>query len=248
VSVRVAAERGEAARARMLELFPTGFEELERPGFVELAAYTDPVGENAMREAFAAVESLPVAPDWGERWREFHRGVAIGPFWVGPPWQLPEPGKLAVVIDPGRAFGTGSHPTTRLCLELLTDAAPGRLIDVGCGSGVLAIAAVKLGRTAVVALDIDADAVIATRTNAERNGVMLEARRANAITDPLPGAEVVIANLTLEQVESLAPRLTAAELIASGYLETDDPVLPGFVLHERRVAEGWAADVFKRVA
>jgi ribosomal protein L11 methyltransferase len=248
VSVRVAADAAELARADLLELFPEGFEELERPGFVELAAYTDAAGEAAIRGAFAAVDSVPVASDWAERWRAFHRGVEVGPFWVGPPWQPPPPGKLAIVIDPGRAFGTGAHPTTRLCLELLAECSLGSLLDVGCGSGVLAIAAVKLGRAPVIALDVDADAVSVAQVNADRNGVSLDVRCTDALAGPLPTADVVVANLTLQQVEALAPRLATAELIASGYLETDEPVLPGFVRRERLVIDGWAADVFERGA
>src|SRR5581483_8593025 len=96
-----------------------------------------------------------VADDWADRWRAFHRGVRLGPLWVGPPWEAAPAGALPVVIDPGRAFGTGAHPTTRLCLELLLEQPPGALVDVGCGSGVLAIAAAKLGHGPVVALDVD---------------------------------------------------------------------------------------------
>lgn len=232
----------------MLELFPEGFEESARPGYVELAAYTDADGEERVRRTFGAVGSAPVEPDWADRWREFHRPVEAGPFWVGPPWEPSPPGALAIVIDPGRAFGTGAHPTTRLCLELLADVSVGSLVDVGCGSGVLAIAGAKLGCAPVVAVDVDPGAVAATRLNADRNGVTIEARQADALTDPLPAADVVVANLTLVQVEALAPRLSASRLIASGYLETETPVLACFGRRERRMVEGWAADVFERVA
>ena len=248
MSALVPADEAEPARARMLDLFPEGFEESERPGFVEFVAYADADGEKRLREAFASVDSMSVAADWPDRWRDFHRPVEAGPFWIGPPWELPPPGSLAILIDPGQAFGTGAHPTTRLCLELLAGVSAASLLDVGCGSGVLAIAAAKLGYATVVALDADPVAVAATRVNADRNAVRLEARRADAFTDALPAVDVVVANLTLAQVEALAPRLSTRRLIASGYLETDTAVLPGFARRERRTIEGWAAEVFERVA
>ena len=158
----VAAEEAEEARARMLELFPEGFEEADRGEDVELAAYTGADGERRLREAFAEVSSEPVADDWQDRWRSFHRPVRVGPLWVGPPWEPAPHDAVAVVIDPGRAFGTGAHPTTRLSLELLLELEPGSLLDVGCGSGVLAIAGAKLGFAPVHAFDVDEAAVEAT--------------------------------------------------------------------------------------
>jgi ribosomal protein L11 methyltransferase len=231
----------------MLELFPEGFEESPRPGFVELAAYTDGEGEKLLRRTFAAVDSMPVEPDWADRWRQFHRPVEVGPFWIGPPWEPSPPDALVIVIDPGRAFGTGAHATTRLCLELLAAGSTGSLLDVGCGSGVLAIAGAKLGCAPVVAVDVEPEAVAATKENADRNGVAIEACQADALTDSLPAVDVVVANLTRAQVEALAPRLSADRLIASGYLEPETPALAGFERRVRRTIEGWAADVFERV-
>jgi ribosomal protein L11 methyltransferase len=232
----------------MLELFPEGFEESETAAGVELAAYTDAGGEARLRAAFDAVASVPVESDWADRWREFHRPVQAGPFWVGPPWERPPDDPLAIVIDPGLAFGTGAHPTTRLCLELLAGVAPGALHDLGCGSGVLAIAAAKVGFDPVLALDSDSAAVAATVANAERNAVALDVRLLDALVDPLPAADVVVANLTLAAVEALAPRLSTRLVIASGYLETDALALSAFERRERRAAEGWAADLFERIA
>jgi ribosomal protein L11 methyltransferase len=232
----------------MLELFPEGFEESARRGSLELAAYTGAEGEERLRRTFGAVRSARVEADWAERWREFHRPIEAGPFWVGPPWESSPPGALAIVIDPGRAFGTGAHPTTRLCLELLAAGPPASLLDVGCGSGVVAIAGAKLGCAPVFAVDVDAVAVAATRANAKRNGVTVEAWQADALTDALPAADVVVANLTLAQVEALAPQVSAGRLIASGYLEAEAPVVAGFERRERRTVAGWAADVFGRVA
>lgn len=185
-----------------------------------------------------------VAPGWEDRWREFHRSVRIGPLWIGPPWESAPAGALTVVIDPGRAFGTGAHATTRLCLELLTELPRGSLLDVGCGSGVLAIAAARLGFAPVVAVDMDAIAVEAARANAAVNGVTIDVRCLDALADGLPGVDVVVANLTLAGVEALAPVVDAAYLVTSGYLARDMPRLEGRTSAARRELDVWAGDVF----
>ncbi|HWB22207.1 MAG TPA: 50S ribosomal protein L11 methyltransferase [Gaiellaceae bacterium] len=183
---------------------------------------------------------------WEERWREFHRPVQVGPLWIGPPWEQAGSGTLAVVIDPGRAFGTGAHATTRLCLELLLELSPGSLLDVGCGSGVLSIAATKLGFAPVTAVDSDVAAVEATRTNAAANGVSLETAQLDALSGDLPTAETAVANIALVAVEALAPRLVVDRLITSGYLVRDDPTIAAFVHADRRELDGWAADLYLR--
>ena len=124
----------------------------------------------------------------------------------------------------------------------------GSLLDVGCGSGVLAIAGARLGFTPVVALDSDTAAVAAALENAVRNSVAIEVRQADAFVEPLPAADVVVANLTLAEVQALGRRLSTPRLVASGYLDSDDPAIPGFRRCERLTAEGWAADVFERLA
>jgi ribosomal protein L11 methyltransferase len=151
------------------------------------------------------------------------------------------------VIDPGRAFGTGAHPTTRLCLDLLLREEPGSVLDVGCGSGVLAIAAAKLGHHPVVAVDVDSSAVEATRVNAERNGVAVDARRLDATESQLPGADLALANIALGAVEEVGERLAAPRVVTSGYLAADVPRLDGFRRVERRELDGWAADVHARL-
>ncbi|MDX6518855.1 MAG: ribosomal protein methyltransferase, partial [Gaiellaceae bacterium] len=108
----------------MIELFPHGFEEHDDMHGVELAAYTDASGEERLWHAFGAVQAQDVEDGWEDRWRRFHRPARIGRLWVGPPWEEPDSDAIAVVIDPGRAFGTGTHPTTRLCLELLGELEP----------------------------------------------------------------------------------------------------------------------------
>jgi ribosomal protein L11 methyltransferase len=238
--------RAEEARATMLELFASGFEEVERGAILELAAYTDAAGERRLRDLFGAVRSRAVGGDWSQRWREFHRSVVVGPLWVGPPWEQPADGLLPVVIDPGRAFGTGRHETTRLCLSFLVDLPRGPLLDVGCGSGVLAIAAARLGFAPVVALDSDEAAVAVTVANARANGVSIAVRHADALADTLPATETAVANVDVSLVSSLAPRLGVRRLVASGYLDSAHPSAPGFRRVERRTDGDWAADLYVR--
>jgi len=230
----------------MLELFPQGFEELDRADGVELVAYTDASGEERLWAAFGQVAAEDVAGGWEERWRDFHRPVRVGGLWIGPPWEEPPPDADAVVVDPGRAFGTGGHATTRLCLELLADLGRGSLLDVGCGSGVLAIAAARLGYAPVTALDHDESAVEATCRNAAANAVELDCRLADAFDGELPATDVALVNISPEAVAQLLPLLAAPTVVTSGYLERERPAADGF-RHERRVAaDGWAADVFRR--
>jgi ribosomal protein L11 methyltransferase len=231
----------------MLELFPEGFEEIDRPDGVELVAYTDAHGEERLWHAFGGARGEDVAADWRERWKKFHHPVRVGPLWIGPPWHEPPAGATAVVIDPGRAFGTGSHPTTQLCIELLLQLEPGSAVDLGCGSGVLAIVAAKLGFAPVVALDADEHAVSATRANADANGVRLEVRQCDLLTEELPPTDVAVANITREAVLTLAPRLRSQLLVSSGYLPTGEHELPPY-RHVRRITRaGWAADLYEGV-
>jgi len=170
--------------------------------------------------------------------------VRVGPLWIGPPWEIPPAGVLAILIDPGRAFGTGAHATTRLCLELLVAEQPGSLLDLGCGSGVLAIAAAKLGFEPVIGMDLDPDAVDVTRANARANGVDLDVRLADALADALPSTTLAVANVTAPTVGALGLRLRSPRLVTSGYLSLDDPRPAGFERVRRVELEGWAADLF----
>jgi len=245
--VRVPLARAEEGRAAMIALFPAGFEEHEVAGELELAGYGSAEAAERLARLLGAVASAPVEPGWEDRWKEFHRPARVGPLWVGPPWERPDDDAVAVVIDPGRAFGTGAHPTTRLCLEVLVELEPGSLLDVGCGSGVLAVAGSKLGFSPVVAVDLDEAALEATRENAAANRVAVTVELSEVLSDPLPGVDVAVANIALPIVEALATRVDASILIVSGYLAGERPRMHGWRAVDRREADGWAADLLERL-
>jgi ribosomal protein L11 methyltransferase len=193
----------------------------------------------------ASVE--PAAEGWEDAWRAFHRPVVAGGLWLGPPWEAPPDPARAVVIDPGRAFGTGSHPTTRLCVALLAaTTGRGSLLDVGCGSGVLALASSRLGFAPVLAVDVDPVAVETTSANALANGLEVETAILDATTDPLPATDVAVANILLRPVETILGRLEAPEAITSGYLVGERPAHDGWAHIEVAELDGWAADRFRR--
>jgi ribosomal protein L11 methyltransferase len=157
--------------AELLELAPSGVEEVDGDGYVEYALYGAPGELPAFPSGVAEVAGVrvsvrgePVADNWAERWKAFHEPVLVGErIWIRPPWAQPRDDAVDLVIDPGQAFGTGAHPTTRLALELILGLAPadaargdrplGSFADLGCGSGVLAIAAARLGFAPVIAVD-----------------------------------------------------------------------------------------------
>jgi ribosomal protein L11 methyltransferase len=245
--------------AALLELAPGGFEQVDGEGWTEFALYGAAgelpslgEGEADVGGARVLVRGEEVPDDWAERWKRFHRPVLVGDLYVRPPWEQPavRPGVIEVVIDPGRAFGTGTHPTTRLCLELLLGlrGERGSFADLGCGSGVLAIAAAKLGFGPVAAVDADRLAVEATSANARANGVGLDrVERLNLREAPPPAASVVAANLMRPLLLRVAELMDSPPrwLIASGLLEEEaDEVAAAFApLVERRrlTLQGWAA-------
>ena len=242
--LRVPAAQAEPALARMLDLFPGGLEEERDGDDVILAGYAE-------RPPAGGLEADDVEPGWEDRWRAYHRPVTVGRVWIGPPW-WPQPNSgdspqetgdspLNIVIDPGRAFGTGGHGSTRAALELLQRLEPQRALDLGCGSGVLSIAAAKLGHDIVAALDIDPLAIGAAAENAARNGVALAVAQADVLADPLPPAPLWIANLELGLLRQLLERPDLPPVIlASGLL---DPETVGG--GERVVCDGWAAELVR---
>jgi ribosomal protein L11 methyltransferase len=279
LAVRVARPRAELVLAELLELAPEGVEEVDvDPRTVEYAVYGAEGELPALADleaaaggALVSVSTSEVAEDWAERWRAFHRPLVIATaapgarprLTVRPPWEPPADQGLDVVIDPGRAFGTGAHATTALCLELLLrDAARGgrgsdravmgSCVDLGCGSGVLAIVAARLGYAPVLALDHDPLAVEATAENAARNGLppgALEIRRFDLRSEQVPAAELVLANVLAGPLLGWArsQREMPARLVLSGLLAAEaDRVAAayarrGMVEAERRVRGEWAA-------
>jgi ribosomal protein L11 methylase PrmA len=167
-----------------------------------------------------SIEARDVPRDWVEGWRDHFRPIVVGTVRIRPPWEPAEAGPVDLVINPGLGFGTGLHPTTRGALQLLQEGAAARvrssrgpLVDAGTGSGVLAIAAAKLGWTPVLAFDNDPVALVSARDNIEVNGVqdtveVHEMDVADASLSSLCGATVV-ANMTLEPVSVLLLRLGA---------------------------------------
>ncbi|HSF02369.1 MAG TPA: 50S ribosomal protein L11 methyltransferase [Solirubrobacterales bacterium] len=233
LAVRCHHKLAERVLADLVELAPGGVEEERGREYVEYAIYGAagelpalPDLEAMAGGGLVAVSSTEIPDDWGDRWQDFHQPLEVGGrLWVRPSWVEARPGAIDVVVDPGQAFGTGAHPTTRMCLELLLElagagGAHGALADLGTGSGVLAIAAAKLGFGPVVACDHEPAALEAARANAHANGVELELRRTNLRLEPPPQAPTVVANLTAPILREVARGLERApeRLICSGLL------------------------------
>jgi len=256
LGIRVRADRAETALADLLPILRAGAEEREVDGAVEYALYA-PEGELPRPEdiralagdALVDVRCEPVADGWAVRWHEFLRPVRVRDLVVRPPWIDGSPEDL--VIDPGTYFGAGTHATTRLCLELLLDAPPGgALCDWGAGTGVLAIAAARLGWDPVTAVEIDPGAVETIAANAARNGVSVVAAPHDLRC--APWAPTVTANLPRPVLLDAAARVVRPpdRLIAAGMLagEADEVVSAFEGLREvRRIEEeGWAAVALAR--
>jgi len=253
LAVRCTPEQAERVLAELVELVPGGVEEDRGESYVEYAIYGPPGElpelpdlEAAAAEGLVEIETTEIPDDWADRWRDFHEPVLVGGgrVVVRPSWEegAAEAAEIDIVIDPGRAFGTGAHATTRGCLELLlglADAgeAQGWLADWGTGSGVLAIAARKLGWDPVAGCDHEEPAIVAAAINAEANGVRIELERVNLREVAPPCAPTVVANLTAPLLLDLAGRIAAGEverpavMVMSGLLSSE---------HER-VGAGYAA-------
>ncbi|HEY1687270.1 MAG TPA: 50S ribosomal protein L11 methyltransferase [Solirubrobacteraceae bacterium] len=288
LALRVQRASAELVLAELLELAPSGVEEIDKGGdTVEYAVYGSP-GElpelpdvrAAAAGALVEVSTSEIPDDWDERWKQFHSPVLVeapdaASFGISPgaaqsgasppasslyvraPWQ-PQcelRGVEEVVIEPARAFGTGAHHTTRLTLSLLLELAGrgvrGGVLDVGTGSGVLAIAAAKLGFAPVRALDHDPESVEAAIANALANGVEIDVERHDIREQAPPVAEVsiLLANLLRPLLLELAESMTQApeHLLISGLLRGEaSEVAEAFARHslsERRRLEAgeWAA-------
>jgi ribosomal protein L11 methyltransferase len=282
-AVRVGRDDADVVLARLTELAPLGVEEGNADGLIEFALYGDAdalPSEDALRallgDALVAIVDSDVADDWDVRWMTFHEPVLIADrLYVRPPWADPyagdRPDVRDLVIDPAQAFGTGGHATTRLCLELLValadeDGARGPVLDLGCGSGVLAVAAALLGWGPVHGVDNEPPSVEATVENARVNGVTVTAAPYDLLRDGPAGMPpevrsdgrppLVLANLLRPLLLRVAgdgfadPQPHA--VIASGLLihEVDGIVRAfaglGFAEAERRESGDWAAVLLRR--
>lgn len=284
LAVRCPPELAEAVLAELLVLAPGGVEEDEGEDYVEYAIYGAPgevpdlyplkatvlnsaQGRDRDEEdpPLIQVTSTEVPDDWAERWTDFHKPVLIGErVRVRPSWEpATADGMIDIVVDPGQAFGTGAHPTTRLSVELLLDLADegratGPAADWGTGSGVLAITAAKLGWDPVTGCDHEVAALDAARANAKANGVELELSRVNLRRQAPPPAPTAIANLTSPVLVEIAPRLASgaseapATLVCSGMLavEADSIALAmaeaGFAETRRRTSGDWGGLLLER--
>jgi ribosomal protein L11 methyltransferase len=270
LAVRCAPEYAEHVMANLLELAPNGLEEERGPGWVEFAIYGPPgevpdVGElrAAAGGSLVDVTTTSVPDDWADRWVDFHRPLEVGGrIAVRPSWWDARDGLIDVVVDPGRAFGTGGHPTTRLSLELLiqledTGEARGPLADWGTGSGVLAIAAAKLGFAPVIGCDREQAALETARANAKANGVEMAIERVDVREQAPPVRPTVVANLTANLLRDCAGHLHGTgeipiALICSGMLESEiESVASAFApvgLGEsgRQVESEWGALLLRR--
>jgi ribosomal protein L11 methyltransferase len=263
LAVRCRPEQAEIVLAELTVLAPNGVEEERGPDYVEYAIYggegeLPELGEIevAAGDGLVEVVATEVPDDWADRWQDFHKPLLVGDrLWLRPSWEEPREGTLDVVVDPGRAFGTGAHPTTRLSLEFLLELADageahGPLTDLGTGSGVLAIAAAKLGWSPVTGYDHEEPAIEAAAANAAVNGVELGLERRN-LREGLPGlSPMVVANMTAPVLRVVAEQLAGGApqtMVCSGLLpgELDETVAlfapVGLVEADRRLEGDWAA-------
>jgi ribosomal protein L11 methyltransferase len=221
LAVRCCQEQADLVLAELTVLAPNGVEEEHGPGYVEYAIYggegeLPELGEleAAAGDSLVEVIATEVPDDWADRWQDFHKPLLVGDrLWLRPSWEDPREGTIDLVVDPGRAFGTGAHPTTRLCLELMLELAEagegeGPLADLGTGSGVLAIAAAKLGWGPVRGYDHEAAAIEAAAANAEANGVEIDLEQMN-LREQLPApAPTVVANMTAPVLREVSAQIT----------------------------------------
>jgi ribosomal protein L11 methyltransferase len=264
LAVKCRPDQAELVLAELVQLAPGGVEEEAGPGWVEYAIYgaegeLPDLGEvkAAAGDDLVEITSERIPDDWADRWRDFHEPtvVADGRVVIRPAWrESPEPDALDVVIDPGQAFGTGAHPTTRMCVDMLVwladqGRAAGPLADLGTGSAVLAIVAAKLGFSPVLGIDHEKAAIKAAAENAALNGAEISFERLNLRANPAPSPPTIVANLTAPVLRDVATNMTdpPQTLILSGLLtEEAEGVAGEFGRHGLRIAErldsgDWAA-------
>jgi ribosomal protein L11 methyltransferase len=253
LGIRVRAEEAEPAYARLQELLAAGAEATELDGAVEYATYgaADALpGDARLRElagdALLGVSRTPVVDGWETAYHAHLTRVTVGELAIRPSWVPGQPDDL--VIDPGESFGGGHHVTTQLCLELLQELTPGGpLCDWGTGSGVLAIAAARLGWAPVYAVDLGGRELVAA--NAHANGVEVEFSVCDVTREPAPPARTVVANLTAPLLRAAMRAQPRPEIVvASGLLAAETAAwtgeetgAAGWAVRARRERDGWAA-------
>ncbi|MGH2939678.1 MAG: 50S ribosomal protein L11 methyltransferase [Solirubrobacterales bacterium] len=288
LAVRCSPDQADLVLAELTMLAPNGVEEERGPGYVEYAIYG---GEGELPELGQVdavvggrpieVSSTEIPDDWADRWRDFHKPLLVGErLWLRPSWEPEREGAIDLIVDPGQAFGTGAHPTTRLCLEYLLELADageadGPLTDLGTGSGVLAIAAAKLGWSPVTGYDHEAAAIEASAANAAVNDTNITFHKQN-LRESLPElAPTCVANMTSPILKAIASHLSGIAgvtrrnlpavvpegdprepapntLVLSGILpnelnEVADAFAPsGYAEQDRRQMGDWAALLLRR--
>jgi ribosomal protein L11 methyltransferase len=256
--------------AELDDFQPTAIQELDEAGKIRAFFHADPARTSAARALGAAfghhvfVEPVDIEDeDWAARSQAGLRAVTVGGITVAPPWDVPEKGDgsavpLFVVIKPSMGFGTGHHATTRLMLKALQtiDARDTDVLDIGCGSGVLAIAAARLGARSVLGIDIDPEAIESARENVDLNraGGLVSLREGDFRLIRTP-CSLVFANLTGGLLELNAQKLAhlvapAGHLIVSGFTDTDAAVMPALeeflTLRHVDCEDEWRSAIFQR--
>jgi ribosomal protein L11 methyltransferase len=264
--VRVRDEDEEIASSLLWEAGTQGLEIRNEAGMSDLLAYfSSPSPLAELRASLAGLAGATAEPasvpdvDWVARFRENFRGFEAGPFWIAPVWDVPDRPGRTIVVDPGRAFGTGTHESTRLCLDALARLAAerdlGRILDVGTGTGILAIAALKLGANRAFGVDLDPESIESARLHAGLNHLsLLLCRGDGALAFRANGFDTVLANLSASVLRGrrrelghvLAP---GGALVLSGLLLDDlNAIRAEFGdLGDLQVLEagGWAAVVVR---